>query len=129
MFTYQVIQGASPKRSESVFDVPASKLWMEATMATYIILSAQVLMQVAFVLFYQCNVSIQTKPASSEFLLIHGHIVTLPSETGFMMRLYPESALTQLEFDKIKELLAVLCNTDYSKNKASQLRIHTHKIS
>ena len=60
MFTYQVIQGASPKRSESVFDVPASKLWMEATMATYIILSAQVLMQVAFV-FYSINVMFPSK--------------------------------------------------------------------
>lgn len=44
-----------------------------------------------------------------------------------MMRLYPESALTQLEFDKIKELLSALCNTDFSKNKSNQLRIHTRK--
>jgi len=44
-----------------------------------------------------------------------------------MMRLYPESALSQLEFDKIKELLGSLCNTDFSKNKSSQLRIHTRK--
>lgn len=44
-----------------------------------------------------------------------------------MMRLYPESALTQLEFDKIKELLGALCNTDFSKNKSNQLRIHTRK--
>ncbi|MFN3299057.1 MAG: endonuclease MutS2 [Sediminibacterium sp.] len=43
------------------------------------------------------------------------------------MRLYPESALTQLEFDKIKELLSALCNTDFSKNKSNQLRIHTRK--
>lgn len=43
------------------------------------------------------------------------------------MRLYPESALTQLEFDKIKELLGALCNTDFSKNKSNQLRIHTRK--
>jgi DNA mismatch repair protein MutS2 len=44
-----------------------------------------------------------------------------------MMRLYPESALTQLEFDKVKELLGALCNTDFSKNKSNQLRIHTRK--
>jgi DNA mismatch repair protein MutS2 len=44
-----------------------------------------------------------------------------------MMRLYPESALTQLEFDKVKDLLAALCNTDFSKQKALQLRIHTRK--
>ncbi|MBT9485048.1 MAG: DNA mismatch repair protein MutS [Sediminibacterium sp.] len=43
------------------------------------------------------------------------------------MRLYPESALTQLEFDKIKELLGALCSTDFSKNKSNQLRIHTRK--
>ncbi|OYZ00362.1 MAG: DNA mismatch repair protein MutS [Sphingobacteriia bacterium 28-36-52] len=43
------------------------------------------------------------------------------------MRLYPESALTQLEFDKVKELLSALCNTDFSKNKSNQLRIHTRK--
>ncbi len=60
MFTYQVIQGASPKRSESVFDVPASKLWMEATMATYIILGAQILMQISFV-FYSINVLFPSK--------------------------------------------------------------------
>lgn len=43
------------------------------------------------------------------------------------MRLYPESALTQLEFDKVKELLAALCKTDYSKQKSLELRIHTRK--
>lgn len=44
-----------------------------------------------------------------------------------MMRLYPESALTQLEFDKVKETLSGFCHTDYSKNKTAQLRIHTRK--
>lgn len=44
-----------------------------------------------------------------------------------MMRWYPESALTQLEFDKVKETLSGFCHTDYSKNKTAQLRIHTHK--
>ncbi len=43
------------------------------------------------------------------------------------MRLYPESALTQLEFDKVKHLLAELCKTDYAKQKAETLRIHTRK--
>lgn len=43
------------------------------------------------------------------------------------MRLYPESALTQLEFDKIRNLLIDQCNTDYSRQKAAQLRIHTRK--
>ncbi|HQS54696.1 MAG: DNA mismatch repair protein MutS [Bacteroidetes bacterium 24-39-8] len=43
------------------------------------------------------------------------------------MRLYPESALVQLEFDKVKALLKAHCNTDYAKQKADNLRIHTRK--
>ncbi|WP_300598022.1 MutS2/Smr-associated SH3 domain-containing protein [Niabella sp.] len=43
------------------------------------------------------------------------------------MKLYPESAYIQLEFDKIRELLAKHCETDYAQRKAAQLRIHTHK--
>jgi DNA mismatch repair protein MutS2 len=42
------------------------------------------------------------------------------------MRLYPEGASLQLEFDKIKSLLAAHCLTDYAKGKADNLRIHTH---
>ena len=43
------------------------------------------------------------------------------------MKLYPESAYVQLEFDKIKELLAAHCQCEYAQQKAAQLRIHTHK--
>jgi len=43
------------------------------------------------------------------------------------MRLYPESAAVQLEFDKVKALLNAHCNTEYAKNKADNLRIHTRK--
>ena len=43
------------------------------------------------------------------------------------MKLFPESAFIQLEFDKIKALLAEHCKTDYAKAKSSQLRIHTNK--
>ncbi|SJZ92867.1 endonuclease MutS2 [Sediminibacterium ginsengisoli] len=43
------------------------------------------------------------------------------------MRLYPESALTQLEFDKIKSLLAGHCKTAHAQQKANELRIHTRK--
>lgn len=43
------------------------------------------------------------------------------------MKLYPESAAIQLEFDKIKNLLFEHCNSDYGKQKAAQLRIHTKK--
>ncbi|KAF0240660.1 MAG: DNA mismatch repair protein [Chitinophagaceae bacterium] len=43
------------------------------------------------------------------------------------MRLYPESALSQLEFDKVKTLLGDLCKTDISRQKAAELRIHIRK--
>ena len=43
------------------------------------------------------------------------------------MKIYPESAVVQLEFDKIKSLLAAHCKTDFAKDKAENLRIHTHK--
>jgi DNA mismatch repair protein MutS2 len=43
------------------------------------------------------------------------------------MKLYPESASVQLEFDKIKNLLTEKCRTEYAKAKASELRIHTKK--
>ncbi len=43
------------------------------------------------------------------------------------MKIYPESAVVQLEFDKIKSLLAAHCKTEYAKNKADNLRVHTHK--
>ena len=41
------------------------------------------------------------------------------------MKLFPESALTQLEFDKVKILLNAHCKSEYAKNKALNLRIHT----
>lgn len=44
-----------------------------------------------------------------------------------MIKLYPESALTQLEFDKVKQLLGEHCKTIYAKNKVEHLRIHTKK--
>jgi DNA mismatch repair protein MutS2 len=43
------------------------------------------------------------------------------------MKLYPESASTQLEFDKIQELLHERCRSEWARNKALQLRIHTKK--
>jgi DNA mismatch repair protein MutS2 len=43
------------------------------------------------------------------------------------MKLFPESAFLQLEFDKIKSLLEEHCQTEYAQQKASQLRIHTRK--
>src|SRR5262245_2353903 len=41
------------------------------------------------------------------------------------MKLFPESAHVQLEFDKIKSLLAEHCRCEYAIEKASELRIHT----
>jgi DNA mismatch repair protein MutS2 len=43
------------------------------------------------------------------------------------MKLYPESAANQLEFDKVKALLKDHGKTEYAKNKADHLRIHTRK--
>ena len=43
------------------------------------------------------------------------------------MKLFPESASQQLEFNKIKDLLAAHCRSDYARQKAANLRIHTHK--
>lgn len=43
------------------------------------------------------------------------------------MKLYPESAYIQLEFDKVKNLLAEHCQTEYARTKSLQLRIHTKK--
>lgn len=44
-----------------------------------------------------------------------------------MIRFFPESALQQLEFEKVKALLAEYCRTEYAKQKANSLRIHTKK--
>ncbi len=42
-----------------------------------------------------------------------------------MIRYFPESALGQLEFDKIRDLLSEKCKSAYAREKASSLRIHT----
>ncbi|MBC6489779.1 DNA mismatch repair protein MutS [Flavihumibacter stibioxidans] len=41
------------------------------------------------------------------------------------MKLFPESAVVQLEFEKIRTLLEQHCKTEYSRLKARELRIHT----
>lgn len=43
------------------------------------------------------------------------------------MKFFPESALTQLEYEKVKTLLALHCRTEYARYKADNLRIHTKK--
>ncbi|MFT3981212.1 MAG: DNA mismatch repair protein MutS [Ferruginibacter sp.] len=43
------------------------------------------------------------------------------------MKLFPESTLQQLEFNKVKELLEAHCKTEYAKNLSQNLRIHTRK--
>src|SRR5450432_3905873 len=42
-----------------------------------------------------------------------------------MIRFFPESALGQLEFDKIRDLLAEKCKSAYAREKAATLRVHT----
>jgi DNA mismatch repair protein MutS2 len=44
-----------------------------------------------------------------------------------MIRYFPESALAQLEFDKIRELLAAHCKSAYAREKALCLHIHTQR--
>ena len=51
----------------------------------------------------------------------------LTLQAPLMIRVFPESALAQLEFDKIKQLLHDHCQSAYAKEKASQLRVHTRK--
>ncbi len=43
------------------------------------------------------------------------------------MKFFPESTIHQLEFDKVKELLAAHCRTDFAKDRSLDLRIHTKK--
>jgi DNA mismatch repair protein MutS2 len=43
------------------------------------------------------------------------------------VRLFPSSAAFQLEFDKIRSLLFQHCKTEYARQKAEQLEIHTTK--
>lgn len=43
------------------------------------------------------------------------------------MKFFPESALVQLEYEKVKNLLVMHCRTEYAKNKADNLRIHTKR--
>lgn len=43
------------------------------------------------------------------------------------MKLFPPSAPHQLEFDKIKILLAAHCRSEYARKKSDDLRIHTRK--
>jgi DNA mismatch repair protein MutS2 len=46
-------------------------------------------------------------------------------EFGIYMKLFPESAYIQLEFDKVKTLLAEHCRSEYAIEKANLLSIHT----
>jgi len=44
-----------------------------------------------------------------------------------MIKFFPESALVQLEFEKVKVLVAAYCKTEYARSKTAILRIHTRK--
>jgi DNA mismatch repair protein MutS2 len=44
-----------------------------------------------------------------------------------IMKFFPESALVQLEYEKVKVLLSNHCKTEFGKAKAASLRIHTKK--
>ncbi len=53
--------------------------------------------------------------------------LTKKAEAKRGMKLYPESAYLQLEFNKVKDLLANYCQTEHARTKAQELRIHTRK--
>ena len=44
-----------------------------------------------------------------------------------LMRVYPENALTQLEFDKITSILLNYCQTNMGVEQVNEMRIHTHQ--
>lgn len=41
------------------------------------------------------------------------------------MKIYPDNAITQLEFDKVKSLLKQHCATTYAEGRVDKLRLHT----
>ncbi|MDO9377097.1 MAG: DNA mismatch repair protein MutS [Ferruginibacter sp.] len=43
------------------------------------------------------------------------------------MKFFPESALVQLEYEKVKSILGEHCRTDHARQRAANLRIHTRK--
>ena len=43
------------------------------------------------------------------------------------VKLFPQSADYQLEFDKIREIVHQYCNTEMGRTRATQMRIHTRK--
>lgn len=43
------------------------------------------------------------------------------------MKLFPQSADVQLEFDKIREIVHQYCNNELGRTRAAQMRIHTRK--
>jgi DNA mismatch repair protein MutS2 len=65
-------------------------------------------------------------PSPNSELLTPIYSRHLPSKL-LGVKLFPESAYIQLEFDKVKALLANYCQADYARTKAANLRIHTRK--
>lgn len=65
--------------------------------------------------------------ANSYWLIAISHFafIELSLLVSIDMRLFPESAYVQLELDKIEQLLAAHCRSEYAIEKARQLRIHT----
>lgn len=71
-------------------------------------------------MFHLSNAHIPSQNQAAE-------IIALVTFAVPFMKLYPESAHIQLEFDKIKDLLSAHCQSEYARSKAAGLRIHTHK--
>lgn len=47
--------------------------------------------------------------------------------SSVVMKLYPASAPIQLEFDKVKNLLAGYCQTEFAHDRATGLEVHTER--
>jgi DNA mismatch repair protein MutS2 len=52
--------------------------------------------------------------------------LTLPTKL-FSLKLYPESAGVQLEFEKIRQIVHEYCASEAGKVRAAEMRIHTRK--
>lgn len=62
LFTYNVVRPTYANQSTPIFDhAIAEKFWMEASMATYVILGAQIVVQIIF-LMYSLSVVFPAKP-------------------------------------------------------------------
>ena len=51
----------------------------------------------------------------------------MPGATIIYMKLFPKNILVQLEFDKVKELIAAKANSQLGKERVIEMRLHTQR--